>query len=349
MSSRTTERPRARGSMMSVVAALPVLAVVAACAASTACGPPAATATLPVTPMPSTEKGPFAVHRRAVGDGHTLYVPSTTAAAPDPSLFPLPLVLFTPGFSATPDDYDDTLRHLASHGFAVVAARHGFDFVSATLCTTQRDGYERARAALNEVRLASRRPAERSDLLGLVDERAPVGTVGHSYGGKLALWLAADGNGVGAVVALDPVDGGDDRRPGWCAPAPDGFPRLAARLPHATVPPTLIVTAGRSGDCAPADGNGDVLFAAIADDAIELRLPDATHTDFVDAAADDDCSVCGLCPASGENGALVLRLVRGATVSFLRHRLLGDPDQARWLSAGDVVDGNVGVTVLRRP
>jgi hypothetical protein len=80
-----------------------------------------------------------------------------------------------------------------------------------------------------------------------------------------------------------------------------------------------------------------------------LRLPAATHTDFVDAAGRDDCTACGLCPASGEDGASVLRLVRGATVSFLRHRLLRDERAADWRVHGGVLDGSVGVEVLRKP
>ncbi|MBM4283336.1 MAG: hypothetical protein FJ137_22200 [Deltaproteobacteria bacterium] len=331
--------------------AIALLAVVFAGAAAS-CAPTPSTVAPPsadAAPTPSTEAGPFAVHHRTLADDHELYVPSTTTTAPDRALFPLPLLVFTPGFSASPTDYEDTLRHLASHGFVVVGARHGFDFVSATFCATQRDGYARARAALHEVRRLSRLPAGRGDLHGLVDERAPAGAVGHSYGGKLALWLATEENGVGAVVALDPVDGGDDRRPGWCPPAPDGFPQVTARLNDDDLPPALVLMAGRAGECAPASGNGDVLYAALASDAVLLRLPQAAHTDFVDAAGSDDCGACGLCPASGEDGAQVLRLVRGATTSFLRARLLGDDREALWVGAGDVLDGSVDVEVREKP
>jgi predicted dienelactone hydrolase len=299
--------------------------------------------------VPSTEAGPWVVHRRALDGGHELYLPSTTTAGPDRSLFPLPLVVFIPGFSAGPGDYDETLQRLASHGFLVVGARHGFDFVSATFCATQRSGFLRARAALDEVRRLARLPRARSDLHGVVDERAPVGAVGHSFGGKVALWLASEGNGVGAVVALDPVDGGDDRRPAWCGAADDDFPRIAARLDDDDLPPALLVVAGLSGACAPADGNGDVLFAALRSDAVLLRLPRATHTDFVDAADDENCGVCGLCPRGDEDGGDVLRLTRSAAVSFLRHRLLGDEREADWNTRGDVVDGSVDVETLRKP
>jgi predicted dienelactone hydrolase len=297
----------------------------------------------------STKTGPWAVHQKTLRDGHELYLPSTTTQTTDRTLYPLPLVVFTPGFSASPTDYEESLLHLASHGFAVLGVRHGFDFVSATFCTTQADGYEKARDALNEVRRLSRTPRAENDLYGLVDERAAVGAVGHSYGGKLALWLASDGNGVGAVIALDPVDGGDDRRPGYCAAASEEFARIAPQLDDPDLPPTLMIVAGLSGDCAPQDGNGEVLFAALANDGLLLRLPAASHTDFVDAAGGEDCALCGLCPPSEEDGAAVLRLVRGATVSFLRHRLQNDSRERRWLVAGDVVDGSVDVTVVRKP
>ena len=302
----------------------------------------------------AAEPGPWRVHVSDLGDGHRLYAPSTLTAEGDSSLFPLPLVLFSPGFAVSPGDYQHTVEHLASHGFAVVAADHGFGFASALGCMTQRDGLERALAAANQVRLLARTPGH--ELFGVVDDRQGLATVGHSYGGKLSLWLAQEHDvRVDAVVALDPVDGGDDRRPGYCdaASAVDGFPSLAERLPGTPMPPVLVLTAGLSGDCAPANGNGAVLAAAIDDDAddpvdvIELTLPRATHTDFIDDVEDGDCAACGLCPASQEVGADVLRLVRGVTVSFLRHRFLGDGRDAHWLLDPAVMGDDVQVVVAK--
>ena len=302
----------------------------------------------------AAEPGPWRVSVYDVGDGHRLYAPSTLTAERDASMFPLPLVLFSPGFSASPGDYQGTIEHLASHGFAVVAADHGFSFVSALACMTQRDGLQRALAAATQVRLLARTPGH--DLFGVVSDRQGMATVGHSYGGKLSLWLAQEHDvRVDAVVALDPVDGGDDRRPGYCddASAVDGFPSLAERLPGTAMPPALVLTAGLSGACAPADGNGAVLAAAIDDDpddpvdVIELALPRATHTDFIDDVEDGDCAACDLCPASEEVGADVLRLVRGVTVSFLRHRFLGDGRDAHWLLDPAVMGDDVQVVVAK--
>lgn len=297
----------------------------------------------PDTHTAASAPGPWLVHRVDLGDGHTLSLPSTWMFAPERSLSPLPLVLFSPGFSASPQDYAATVDHLASHGFAVVAADHGFSIPASILCATQRDGLERVRDAVLEARRRARVPAD--PLFGLLDDSGPLATVGHSYGGKLSLWLAADSDvRVDGVVALDPVDGGDERRPGWCGDDDDGFPAVADLLPTVPMPPTLIVVAGLSGDCAPAAGNGEVLFAALRSEtrASLLRLPRATHTDFVDDVFDGACTTCGLCPPSRESGAAVLTLVRGATVSFLRHRLLGDARDARWAFDTDVVDSIPG-------
>ena len=295
------------------------------------------------THTPAAEVGPWLVHRVELDDGHFVLVPSTSTSTTEPALGPLPVVLFTPGFSARPGDYEDTLRHVASHGFAVVAADHGFSIGSSLVCGTQRDGFVRARLALDEARRRGRVPDD--ELSGLIGE-GRLATMGHSYGGKLALWLASETDrAVDAAIALDPVDGGDDRRPGYCGDDDDGFPTLATMLPGTTMPATLIVMAGLSGDCAPAEGNGDVLFAALPPGtrATLLRLPRATHTDFIDDVADGDCAACGLCPPSLESGAAVLRLVRGAAVSFLRARLLRDERDA-----GFVVDDTVMGDDVRR-
>jgi pimeloyl-ACP methyl ester carboxylesterase len=304
------------------------------------------------TRTPAAEPGPWLVHRVDLGDGHTLALPSTSTTAPEPSLSPLPLVLFSPGFSASPGDYAATVDHLASHGFAVVAADHGFSIGSSLFCGTQRDGFERVQQALQQARRRARTPGD--VLEGLIGE-GPLATVGHSYGGKLALWLAAEhGLAVDAVVALDPVDGGDERRPGWCGDDDDGFPALAPALSAGTLtttmPPTVILLAGLSGDCAPAEGNGQVLFDALPSGAPAtlLRLPRATHTDFIDDVEDGDCGACGLCPASQESGAEVLRLVRAVTVSFLRHRLLRDGRDAGWRFDAAVIGDDVTVEVVER-
>ena len=85
----------------------------------------------------------------------------------------------------------------------------------------------------------------------------------------------------------------------------------------------------------------------------------ATHTDFIDDGEDGedgedcedcedgDCAACGLCPASQEVGADVLRLVRGVTVSFLRHRFLGAGRDAHWLLDQAVMGDDVPVVVAK--
>lgn len=277
--------------------------------------------------------GPYLVveHELPESNGR-VYLPSSSSRELDPALFPLPLVVFVPGFSAQEADTRVTLRHLASHGFAVLGARHGFDFLSASLCTTQREGFEAVRRGIDTLELLARRPGH--VLEGVVDPLRPFATMGHSYGGKVALWLAAEGEHVGAVVALDPVDGGDDRRPGYCSDDPNGFTKVASLLPQVSMPPVLIIDAGRSGSCAPADGNGAVLFNVLQRDVVRLHVPEADHTDFVDDAEDGDCSVCGLCPQGDEDATKVLRLVRAGSVAFLRHRLLGDASLGSWALPG---------------
>jgi predicted dienelactone hydrolase len=285
--------------------------------------------------------GPYRVHRRSLDDGRgTLYVPSSNEATADRSLFPRPLVVFVPGFSASEEAYRKTLEHLASHGYAMLGAQHDFNFLTATLCRTQRDGRQRVGETIALVRQLARDDPE---LRGLLDDDR-FAMIGHSYGGKVALWIAADNGDVAIVFALDPVDGGDDRRPGWCGEMTDAaFPRLVEQLQWHAMPPIAMVGAGKAGECAPAAGNSVALYGALRSDVLHLRLPGAGHQDFVDAAADDNCLGCDLCPAGDEAAADVQRFARGSLVAFLKARWQGDMRFASWLSAsGDP-------TLLRAP
>ncbi|MFZ9886982.1 MAG: hypothetical protein ACO3JL_05710 [Myxococcota bacterium] len=227
-----------------------------------------------------------------------------------------PLVVLVPGFAADEADYRSTSRALAAAGFVVAGLNHHFGFVTALRCMTQRDGYENVRRSLRLVLRDAERPT--SPLYGRIDANH-IGAMGHSYGGKLALWLTSE-EGLDAVVAVDPVDGGGDRRPDRCPSAPNGFPRVAPLLGSPYSPPTLILTAGRSGDCAPSSSNGSVLFDAARANALEIRLPHASHTDFLDAAA-GFCLACKLCPPSAEAKGSVLGFTRRVSARFFDETL----------------------------
>lgn len=200
--------------------------------------------------------------------------------------------------------------------------------MTATLCRTQLDGRARVGETIAIVRQLARDDAELAGLLA--DDRFAM--AGHSYGGKLALWIAAENGDVPVAFAIDPVDGGTERRPGYCAPGTDlTFPRLVEQLPRYTLPPIAMIGAGRAGECAPDGGNSRALYPVLGSDVLHLFLPGAAHQDFVDAAADGSCLACGLCPAGDEDARDVQRLTRGAMVAFFKWRWQGDARYASWL------------------
>jgi pimeloyl-ACP methyl ester carboxylesterase len=287
-------------------------------------------------------RGPWLVHERALAGGAgTLYVPSVTTE----DVFPLrgrPLVVFTAGFSASEDQYASTLRWMAAHGLLVLGANHGFSIPSALTCLTQQSGFDAVTEVLADVRALSHVGGE---LPGLIDLDAGIATMGHSYGGKLALWRAALDDEVRAVVALDPVDGGDERRAGWCDSSDEGYPPLASLYDGRPLSPTLMLSAGQAGECAPEEGNAFAISAQLGSPALHLALPRAGHQDFLDAAADDGCVACWLCPASGEDAADVQRLTQAWSVAFVKTVLLGDERYQRYL---DRREGEVAVAVIAR-
>jgi predicted dienelactone hydrolase len=273
------------------------------------------------------QSGPFLVHKRELGEGRGfLYLASTDTTRPDPRLFPRPLVVFTPGFSAEESGYERSARYLASHGFFVLGANHDFNFVSAALCATQKDGFDRVSESLSMVKDLS---TTDNELKGFWNEK--LGTLGHSYGGKLALWRALDDERVVAAAAWDPVAGDDGRRPGWCPAAPDGFPRLKDLAPEASLVPTVVFSAGMAGDCAPESDNAFSILRDLNGEIWHAALPGAAHQHFVDAAVDEDCYGCGLCPAGDEDPSDVLRLSRSVAVAHFKIHLDGDERYAPYL------------------
>ena len=113
-------------------------------------------------------------------------------------------------------------RHLASHGYAVVAIDHSE--IVATELAAQPDADQKARAARAEAIIASRVPDLRLalDVLAgdaeLAVDGSRVGLVGHSLGGWTALATPDVEPRIGAVVALAPA-GSSHPRPGRHDPA----------------------------------------------------------------------------------------------------------------------------------
>lgn len=136
--------------------------------------------------------GPFAVTETPSGAGHTLFHPARLGGCRVH-----PVVLWGNGTGATPRTYAGLLRHLASHGFIVVAAD-----------TSSSGSGREMLAGLDHVTAEHRRPG--SAFHGRVD-LGRVGSTGHSQGGAGAVVTGADPR-VGTVVPIQPGPFGDHRQ-----------------------------------------------------------------------------------------------------------------------------------------
>lgn len=101
-------------------------------------------------------------------------------------------------------------RHLASHGYTMAAMDHS-EVVLPALGRQPNETAE-ARAARMDAMIASRVPDVRL-LLQHFPDAAPVGIVGHSFGGRTALASPGAEARIRAVVALAP-GGSSERKPG---------------------------------------------------------------------------------------------------------------------------------------
>ena len=100
--------------------------------------------------------------------------------------------------------------HLASHGYTVAAMDHS-EVVVPALGRQRNETPERRTARMDAI-IASRVPDVRL-LLSAFPDAAPVGIVGHSFGGWTALAAPDEEPRIRAVVALAP-GGASERKPG---------------------------------------------------------------------------------------------------------------------------------------
>lgn len=132
------------------------------------------------------EDGPFAVTKERAGPRHTILRPAELGSR---GCTKHPVIIWGNGSFVTPVIYDGLLKHLASHGFIVVAAN-----------TTQSGSGTAMLAGLDVLKKADSDP--RSPYFGKVDlER--VGASGHSQGGGGAINAGADPR-VDVTVPVEP-------------------------------------------------------------------------------------------------------------------------------------------------
>ncbi len=277
-------------------------------------------------------RGPYGIgeSRVRVADGANegtlpvlVFFPVARSDAP-PGSSGFPLLVFSPGFFLAGASYRSYGEHLASHGFVVALptllgwlGTEGHLDLVADVC------------AVAEGCLAlARTPGDA--LFGLVDGTA-IGAVGHSFGGKLCLMQALVDSRVGAVAAIDPVDGG-----GMLPDSPDRYPSLAPERMAELEVPLLIVGSERASTpflvvpCVPERQNYTLFFDAARPPALEIVQHGAGHGQYIDPGMGPLSLVCAPGTVSGE---WVRAGAAAYVTAFFLGTLAGHPEALAWLDA----------------
>lgn len=229
------------------------------------------------------------------------------------------VLLFQHGFMVESSAYEGMLRHIASHGFIVVAPQMYQPGLMALLGTPT--ALEEAEVASGLVEWMAEHLSAVTGVTARVD-RLAIG--GHSRGGKVA-WLTAlqDATRFRAIIGVDPVDG----RGG---PA-GNQPRVTAE-PFPFSLPALVIGAGLNGACAPTGENYEQFYEASQSPAWRIVAKDYAHGDMLDeSAAAASAAFCG----TGADRESMRRATAGMIVLFLREAL-----QRGVLPPVDVYDAN---------
>lgn len=226
-----------------------------------------------------------------------------------------PVVVFQHAFVTQNAAYRELLSHVASHGFVVVAPQMYEPGLAALL--GEPTAAQEAQAA---AQLLKGLPDILAGALGYSPASRRLGLAGHSRGGKVAwLMLRADPALAQAVAGVDPVDG----RGG-----PRGNQPRVADSPFQLGLPTLVIGAGRAGDCAPAGDNYEQFYEASSSPAWQVVIAEAGHADMLDEqTAALARRVCG----GHSDRAAVRRLIGGLLVAFFRGSLQGDSSAYAYL------------------
>ena len=225
-------------------------------------------------------------------------------------------VVFLHGFMATNIMYSEVLRHLAGHGFVVVAPQLYQPGIGPLFgVPTAADDAVVAASVLDWV------SAHLADVVGVGVRSDLLGLAGHSRGGKVAwLVLNADSSRAKAVVGLDPVDG-------------TGGPFVKQGLAiQGTVPfaiPSLLIGTGLGGDWAPPGENHVKFYEAAQSPSWHVVALDYGHADMLD---DEWVTSFRNLGASGDDPARMRQLTGGLLVAFFRAGLQGDATAYSYLT-----------------
>ena len=176
------------------------------------------------------ERGPYAVGVAALDVRHThpdatidtlhilIWYPAGGQASPDavpnaplaPQIGKMPVLAFSHGACATPDDYTWLIAHLASYGWLVITPQHAYSYLTpdkqcaaddAKAWSAQLRPGEMS-AALDAVLALNRKAG--SVWEGHINEDQ-IAAAGHSLGGQTVLQLTTLDPRINSVIAMSPV------------------------------------------------------------------------------------------------------------------------------------------------
>lgn len=238
------------------------------------------------------------------------------------------VVQFQHGFLLANHYYSQFLRHLASHGFIVVAPQM---YEPGGLPIGKPSAEDEAALAAAVLHWGS---VHLSAVTGLQVDAAAPGLAGHSRGGKVAwLMLRHDPSIARAVAGVDPVDG---------TGGPLGGQERVTGAPFDFSLPALVFGAGLGGiplmqsgmSCAPEGDNHEQFYAASASPAWHVVAPDVGHLDLLDDELPGCGIICGVC-TTGLDVPAARTTIAGLLTAFFRASLQGDVGSYDYLSSAE--------------
>ncbi len=233
-----------------------------------------------------------------------------------PNAGPYPVALVLHGFRIDAYLYDSYVERLASHGFVACTA----DFAAGIVA--------------NHVESAQDILEGLDWLLAQTTDADPnrVALVGHSLGGKLAVYGASMDPTIDAIVGLDPVDGAMFCNATRC---PDATDMLPLSIPTAFLGQTLDRMPGLGGQaCTPTGDSYTTFYTPSTSPSLEVTMNGASHMSFVDDL--EACGfVCSVCQEATMTQADALTIARAYTTAFLLRHVAGDAGYDSWLTGAD--------------
>jgi chlorophyllase len=288
-------------------------------------------------PLDPTVLGPYSVlfEEASIDLGSRGDFPGTVSArvhAPD-TFETVPIVIFNHGFSVRTDQYADTLNHLASWGFLVVAPQWDAGFPTSRTHT----GLAEDVSALIDWLYDNTLPN------GENGEATSLAVVGHSRGGKQAIQAAVLDGRISATFTIDPVDS----LPPFGEVDPADYPSVTPELMADLTVPSGIVGMGRGGEsvesapaCAPVEDNHQAYFDAMTGPAVHYVLPVSGHNDVVDVCAEGGGDFACVACVAGDDPAATRTLSGALTVVYLSDVFGKDSNFGGWLDGtAEALDG----------